>query len=177
MNMKALIYVLFIFTSSYSHSNPKIIDDLINTYTQEKLTEFQKSAIDDIGGLPYFLLYEGKEGSKEKMNVDIYLSATQKSFWLNLKAQNKTGNPHWFCPYSESLISPWSNPDVLRDLIYNVIESTPENFRDGGEFKDLTSIIRYGLQTKYPCSEPIPKGERIPGFVYKWGNQHENFIR
>ncbi|EOC5344999.1 hypothetical protein ACI45T_004765, partial [Vibrio vulnificus] len=66
------------------------------------------------------------------------------------------------------------HPEFIVDLIWKVLDKTakidPEGFRQANYTAafsvDIATVINYGLQTEFPCYDPIPKSLQFNGWKY-----------
>ncbi|WP_017819164.1 hypothetical protein [Vibrio harveyi] len=128
----------------------------------------------DITKLPYFLQHIDETDTVESMRLQAYLQGLQSAYFGSANRQQDLGGNNWFCMRDTMLLDPKRNPEFLKDMIWTVLEKTakndPEKYRRNNYAASfagsMAGIFEYGLQTEYPCYNPIPKSLQLPSWKY-----------
>lgn len=134
--------------------------------------DFDKNRMSEVDNLSYFIRFIDKDGSPEQAKLKAYLLGAQSAYENSI-----THKIPWFCPDEGSDLETRSyngNPTLfVENMIYEALEKDirldPTGFTRSngiGAYGPVDSYIVYGLQTKYPCYESVPKSQRVNGFVY-----------
>lgn len=128
----------------------------------------------DLTKLPYFIMHISEEDTPEKLKLDAYLTGLHNGIYESVNMQRKMNAPTWFCMQDTMIMNPKRHPNFLKELIWDVLEEVANE--DPTRFSrvnyanafglSLDSVIRYGLQTRYPCFKPIPKQLQLNGWKY-----------
>ena len=133
-----------------------------------------KRAMADITKLPYFLQHIDETDTVESIRLQGYLLGLQTAYFGSANRQQDLGGNNWFCMRDTMALDPKRNPEFLKDMIWTVLEKTakndPEKYRRNNYAASfagsMAGIFEYGLQTEYPCYNPIPKSLQLPSWKY-----------
>lgn len=133
-----------------------------------------KRAMADVTKLPYFLQHIDETDTVESIRLNAYLQGLQSAYFGSANRQQDLGGNNWFCMRDTMLLDPKRNPEFLKDMIWTVLEKTakndPEKYRRNNYAASfagsMAGIFEYGLQTEYPCYNPIPKSLQLPSWKY-----------
>ena len=128
----------------------------------------------DITKLPYFLQHIDETDTVESIRLNAYLQGLQSAYFGSANRQQDLGGNNWFCMRDTMLLDPKRNPEFLKDMIWTMLEKTakndPEKYRRNNYAASfagsMAGIFEYGLQTEYPCYNPIPKSLQLPSWKY-----------
>lgn len=149
-----------------------LIASLKTQYAMENQSELRVEKLTEVDNLSYFIRFIDKDGSPEQAKLKAYLLGAQSAYENSI-----THKIPWFCPDEGSDLETRSyngNPTLfVENMIYEALEKDirldPTGFTRSngiGAYGPVDSYIVYGLQTKYPCYESVPKSQRVNGFVY-----------
>ena len=159
---------------THSPELTQLLSEIHEQYNSPTLMSIDKKDMADITKLPYFLQHIDEKDTAKSTHLKSYLNGLQSAYFGNVNRQTDMGGQVWFCMNDPVLLDPKRNPDFIEQLIWTVLEKTakndPKNFRQYNYAPafavPITSIIEYGLQTEYPCYNPIPENLRLPGWKY-----------
>lgn len=159
---------------AHSPSLTLLLTELDEQYQRDDLLPIDIKDKADITKLPYFLLYIDEIDTPEKYKLDAYLTGLHNGIYESVSMQRKMNAPTWFCMKDTMIMNPKRHPDFLKGLIWDVLEEVANE--DPTRFSrvnyansfglSLDSVVRYGLQTRYPCFKPIPKQLQLNGWKY-----------
>ncbi|EJR4269500.1 hypothetical protein QSX71_004714 [Vibrio vulnificus] len=133
-----------------------------------------KRAMADLTKLPYFLQHIDETDTVESIRLQAYLQGLHTAYFNSATNQKRLGGNNWFCMRDTMALDPRRHPEFIVDLIWKVLDKTakidPEGFRQANYTAafsvDIATVINYGLQTEYPCYDPIPKSLQFNGWKY-----------
>ena len=183
--MKALLILCVALLSFAAHATTpwqkspalsQLLDELQTYYQSDDISEFRRDFMKRVDNLSYFVRYIDKPGTPEHAKLEGYLTGLQIAYESSVYQQIKTNATPWFCPKQNDALRVRFNDDkpalIMENLVYEVIEKElkrePNSFRHDSRnkspFTSLDSIIMFGLQTQYPCYNPIPERHRFNGW-------------
>ncbi|HAS6352038.1 hypothetical protein JKP22_00130 [Vibrio vulnificus] len=160
---------------THSPELTQLLSEIHEQYEQTVITKRPYSQdLSNVTKLPYFLQHIDETDTVESMRLNAYLQGLQSAYFGSANRQQDLGGNHWFCMRDTMALDPKRHPEFIKDMIWKVLEKTakndPKNFRRdnyASAFATSTkSVIEYGLQTEYPCYDPIPKDLQLPGWKY-----------
>ncbi|EIZ1368508.1 hypothetical protein V8073_004206 [Vibrio parahaemolyticus] len=133
-----------------------------------------KRAMADVTKLPYFLQHIDETDTVESMRLQAYLQGLQSAYFGSANRQQDLGGNNWFCMRDTMALDPKRHPEFIEEMIWKVLEKTakndPEKYRRNNYAASfagsMAGIFEYGLQTEYPCYNPIPKSLQLPSWKY-----------
>ena len=133
-----------------------------------------KRAMADITKLPYFLQHIDETDTVESIRLQGYLLGLQTAYFGSANRQQDLGGNNWFCMRDTMALDPKRHPEFIEEMIWKVLEKTaksdPEKYRRNNYAASfagsMAGIFEYGLQTEYPCYNPIPKSLQLPSWKY-----------
>ncbi|AIW17428.1 hypothetical protein VITU102760_24155 [Vibrio tubiashii] len=161
-------------TWAHSPTLTTLLDELKAQYQRSDLLTIEKRYKNDITKLAYFLQHIDAQGTPEKEKLDTYLIGLHNGIYDTVNMQRRMNAPTWFCMRDTMIMNPKRHPDFLKSVIWNALEKTVEIDPNGlrqdnyaGAFGvSINQVIKYGLQTQYPCFETIPKSLQLNGWKY-----------
>jgi len=161
-------------TWAHSPTLTTLLDELKAQYQRSDLLTIEKRYKNDITKLAYFLQHIDAQGTPEKEKLDTYLIGLHNGIYDTVNMQRRMNAPTWFCMRDTMIMNPKRHPDFLKDLVWKTLEKVAENDPDkyrrdnyaGAFMGSLNGLIQYGLQTEYPCHNPIPKRYQMTSFKY-----------
>jgi hypothetical protein len=177
--MKRLLMTLFTLclslpTWAHSPSLTQLLTELDEQYQKSDLLAIEVRYKNDITKLPYFLLHIDEADTPEKLKLDAYLTGLHNGIYDSVNMQRQMNAPTWFCMRDTMIMNPKRHPDFLKELIWDTLEKVANqqqidiksNNYIGAFGLSINSIVKYGLQTKYPCFQPIPEQLHLNGWKY-----------
>ncbi|EGQ8079045.1 TPA: hypothetical protein I7753_18755 [Vibrio vulnificus] len=177
--MKKILPLLLLTCASaqaqtHSPELTQLLSEIHEQYNSPTLMSIDKKDMADLTKLPYFLQHIDETDTVESIRLQGYLLGLQTAYFDNAYNQKETGGGLWFCMRDTMSLDPNRHPEFFVDLIWKVLEKTakndPQKFRRAnfaGAFGvSIDYIIAYGLQTEYPCYDPIPKSLQFNGWKY-----------
>lgn len=186
-------HVIFFIVASHfviavpSYSGEKLtksehLDELITnlkTYSRsETLSVNEKQQLRNVDSFSYFVNHIDEVETLENAKLEGYLLGLNKAYEASFLQQVRTNSTLWFCPRTTIALSVNFLSDksslFMENLIYETIEKLiilePERF-DKENYHNLmkqsvSEVVTYGLQTKYPCYQPVPEEHRIDNLSY-----------
>ncbi len=124
--------------------------------------------------LAYFIQHIDEENTPEKLKLEAYLTGLHNGIYDSANMQRRMNAPNWFCMRDTMIMNPKRHPDFLKDLIWKTLDKVanndPDKYREdnyaGAFMGSLNGLIQYGLQTTYPCYNPIPQAVQLKSFKY-----------
>ncbi|ARC95088.1 hypothetical protein B6A42_27100 (plasmid) [Vibrio coralliilyticus] len=177
--MKRLLMTLFTLclslpTWAHSPSLTQLLTVLDEQYQKSDLLAIEVRYKNDITKLPYFLSHIDEVDTPEKLKLDAYVTGLHHGIYESINMQRQMNAPTWFCMQDTMIMNPKRHPDFLKELIWDVLEEVANE--DPTRFSrvnyanafglSLDSVVRYGLQTRYPCFKPIPEQLQLNGWKY-----------
>lgn len=152
----------------------QLLDELNAQYQREDLLPIDVKDKNDITKLAYFIQHINEEGTTEKEKLDTYLVGLHNGIYDTINMQRRMNAPTFFCMHDTMIMNPKRHPDFLKNLIWDVLEEVANE--DPTRFSRvdyvnafglaIDSVTSYGLQTRYPCFETIPKNLQLNGWKY-----------
>ncbi|MDC5870568.1 hypothetical protein OPW39_17340 [Vibrio europaeus] len=162
--------------STWAHSPAltALLDELDAQYSKTYTTGMKEDDKRDITKLAYFLQHIEAQGTPEKLKLDAYLTGLHNGIYDTINMQRRMNAPTWFCMRDTMIMNPKRHPDFLKNLIWDVLEEIanedPTRFSKVDYINAfglaIDSVTGYGLQTRYPCFEIIPKSLQLNGWKY-----------
>ncbi|MGR5096849.1 hypothetical protein [Vibrio maritimus] len=183
--MKALLILCVALLSFAAHATTpwqkspalsQLLDELQTYYQSSNLRPIEKRYMRRVDNISYFAYYIDKPDTPEYAQLEGYLIGLQTAYGSSVYQQIKTNATPWFCPKQNDALRVRFNDDkpalMMENLVYEVLEKElkkhPNAFRHdsehGSPITPLNSIIMFGLQTQYPCYNPIPERHRFNGW-------------
>ncbi|WP_425667818.1 hypothetical protein ACPUEJ_24255 (plasmid) [Vibrio tubiashii] len=161
-------------TWAQSPALTELLIELDAQYSKTYTTGMKEDDKRDITKLAYFLQHIDAQGTPEKEKLDTYLIGLHNGIYDTVNMQRRMNAPTWFCMRDTMIMNPKRHPDFLKDLVWKTLEKVAENDPDkyrrdnyaGAFMGSLNGLIQYGLQTEYPCHNPIPKQYQMTSFKY-----------
>ena len=176
--MKKILSLLLLTCASaqaqtHSPELTQLLSEIHEQYDTATLA-MPKRAMADVTKLPYFLQHIDETDTVESMRLQAYLQGLQSAYFGSANRQQDLGGNNWFCMRDTMALDPKRNPEFLKDMIWTVLEKTakndPEKYRRNNYAASfagsMAGIFEYGLQTEYPCYNPIPKSLQLPSWKY-----------
>lgn len=177
--MKKILPLLLLTCASaqaqtHSPELTQLLSEIHEQYNSPSLMSIDKKDMADITKLPYFLQHINETDTVESIRLQGYLLGLQTAYFDNAYNQKETGGGFWFCMRDTMTLDPDRHPEFFVDLIWKVLDKTakidPEGFRRSNYAAafgvSISTVINYGLQTEYPCYNPIPKSLQFNGWKY-----------
>lgn len=159
---------------AYSPELTQLLDELNAQYRQTYTKGAKERDKTDVTKLPYFLLHVNEQDTPEKLTLESYLTGLHNGLYSSINMQKQLNVTSWFCMRDTMIMNPKRHPDFLKDLIWDVMEEIA--YKDptklnrvnyaAGFALSINSVVKYGLQTRYPCFNPIPKQVHLNGWNY-----------
>ncbi|MDC5708403.1 hypothetical protein [Vibrio europaeus] len=161
-------------TWAQSPALTELLIELDAQYSKTYTTGMKEDDKRDVTKLAYFLQHIDEQGTPEKEKLDTYLIGLHNGIYDTVNMQRRMNAPTWFCMHDTMIMNPKRHPDFLKSVIWNALEKTVEIDPNGlrqdnyaGAFGvSINQVIKYGLQTQYPCFETIPKSLQLNGWKY-----------
>ena len=170
------VIALLVSLPAWAHSPEliQLLDELNTQYNRSDLLKIDIRDKADVTKLPYFLIHVDEQDTPEKRKLDAYLTGLHNGLYSSINMQKQMNVTSWFCMRDTMIMNPKRHPDFLKDLIWSTLEKVaqtdPEKYRgdnySGAFMGSINGLVLYGLQTQYPCFEPIPKQVQIRSFTY-----------
>ncbi|WP_343290069.1 hypothetical protein AAIA71_29405 (plasmid) [Vibrio harveyi] len=159
---------------THSPELTQLLSEIHEQYNSPTLMSIDKKDMANVTKLPYFLQHIDETDTVESMRLQGYLLGLQTAYFDNAYNQKETGGGLWFCMRDTMTLDPDRHPEFFVDLIWKVLDKTakidPEGFRRSNYAAafgvSISTVINYGLQTEYPCYNPIPKSLQFNGWKY-----------
>ncbi|KJR35922.1 hypothetical protein [Vibrio sp. S234-5] len=159
---------------THSPELTQLLSEIHEQYNSPTLMSIDKKDMADLTKLPYFLQHIDETDTVESIRLNAYLQGLQSAYFGSANRQQDLGGNHWFCMRDTMALDPKRHPEFIKKMIWTVLEKTakndPQKFRRAnyaGSFGvSIDYIIEYGLQTEYPCYDPIPKDLQLPSWKY-----------
>ncbi|APP09196.1 hypothetical protein VH1709_contig00002-0002 [Vibrio harveyi] len=177
--MKKILPLLLLTCASaqaqtHSPELTQLLSEIHEQYNSPTLMSIDKKDMADVTKLPYFLQHIDETDTVESMRLQAYLQGLQSAYFGSANRQQDLGGNNWFCMRDTMALDPKRNPEFLKDMIWTVLEKTakndPEKYRRNNYAASfagsMAGIFEYGLQTEYPCYNPIPKSLQLPSWKY-----------
>ncbi|EKO3838988.1 hypothetical protein NTE14_004744 [Vibrio harveyi] len=177
--MKKILPLLLLSCASaqaqtHSPELTQLLSEIHEQYNSPTLMSIDKKDMADITKLPYFLQHIDETDTVESIRLQAYLQGLQSAYFGSANRQQDLGGNNWFCMRDTMALDPKRNPEFLKDMIWTVLEKTakndPEKYRRNNYAASfagsMAGIFEYGLQTEYPCYNPIPKSLQLPSWKY-----------
>ncbi|KFI12070.1 hypothetical protein F0223_23535 [Vibrio coralliilyticus] len=172
--MTLLTVCLSLPTWAHSPALTQLLTELNTQYQRDDLLPIDIKDKADISKLPYFLLHIDEADTPEKLKLDAYLTGLHNGIYDSVNMQRQMNAPTWFCMRDTMIMNPKRHPDFLKELIWSTLEKVanndPEKYRRdnyaGAFMGSINGLVLYGLQTTYPCFDPIPKQLQFKSFKY-----------
>ena len=163
-------------TQAQTHSPEltQLLSEIHEQYNSPTLMSIDKKDMADVTKLPYFLQHIDETNTVESIRLQAYLQGLHTAYFKSATNQKRLGGNNWFCMRDTMALDPRRHPEFIVDLIWKVLDKTakidPEGFRQANYTAafsvDIATVINYGLQTEYPCYNPIPKSLQFNGWKY-----------
>ncbi|MFZ3423261.1 hypothetical protein [Vibrio harveyi] len=177
--MKKILPLLLLTCASaqaqtHSPELTQLLSEIHEQYNSPTLMSIDKKDMANVTKLPYFLQHIDETDTVESIRLQGYLLGLQTAYFDNAYNQKETGGGLWFCMRDTMTLDPDRHPEFFVDLIWKVLDKTakidPEGFRRSNYAAafgvSISTVINYGLQTEYPCYNPIPKSLQFNGWKY-----------
>ena len=170
------VLTLFMSLPVWAHSPEltQLLNELNTQYNRSDLIKIEERYKNDVTKLPYFLLHVNEQDTPEKLRLESYLTGLHNGLYDSINMQKQLNVTSWFCMRDTMIMNPKRHPDFLKDLIWDTLEKVAnqkkidvksENYI-GAFGLSINSVVKYGLQTEYPCFNPIPKQAQLNGWKY-----------
>ncbi|AYV24987.1 hypothetical protein L1D61_27015 [Vibrio mediterranei] len=154
-----------------------LVVQLKNKYNSDELFTVEKRKMTQVDNLSYFIRFYDKPNAPEYKLLKAYLWGMQLAHSQSVNQQIQTNITPWFCPTGGKLggVSPnIKNPtQFIENIIWEALEQDLrlkparfKNYNGAAAFMSTSSLIQYGLQTKFPCYNTTPESHRLVGFNY-----------
>ncbi|QFT13620.1 hypothetical protein [Vibrio sp. THAF190c] len=148
-----------------------LVDKLNERYESEELHYLDVKMMNQVDNLSYFIRYIDQPDTPEYLQLKAFLWGVQSAHIGSINQQIQTNVVPWFCPPGGSLETISHNAKNPTEFIENIIwygleHDLQRSPNRNAPFISSTSLIMYGLQTKYPCYEQVPEAHRLIGFNY-----------
>ena len=163
-------------TQAQTHSPEltQLLSEIHEQYNSPTLMSIDKKDMANVTKLPYFLQHIDETNTVESIRLQAYLQGLHTAYFKSATNQKRLGGNNWFCMRDTMALDPRRHPEFIVDLIWKVLDKTakidPEGFRQANYTAafsvDIATVINYGLQTEYPCYNPIPKSLQFNGWKY-----------
>lgn len=177
--MKRLLTTLLcLYISTPTWANSSALDNLLAELETQYSKTYTRGAKErdkaDLTKLPYFIMHIDETDTPEKLKLDAYLTGLHNGIYDSVNMQRQMNAPTWFCMRDTMIMNPKRHPDFLKELIWSTLEKVanndPEKYRRdnyaGAFMGSINGLVLYGLQTTYPCFDPIPKQLQFKSFKY-----------
>ncbi|EGQ7958130.1 hypothetical protein LFR94_004761 [Vibrio vulnificus] len=177
--MKKILPLLLLTCASaqaqtHSPELTQLLSEIHEQYNSPTLMSIDKKYMADLTKLPYFLQHIDETDTVESIRLNAYLQGLHTAYFKSATNQKRLGGNNWFCMRDTMALDPRRHPEFIVDLIWKVLDKTakidPEGFRQANYTAafsvDIATVINYGLQTEYPCYDPIPKSLQFNGWKY-----------
>ncbi|EGQ7984072.1 hypothetical protein HJA60_004142 [Vibrio vulnificus] len=177
--MKKILPLLLLTCASaqaqtHSPELTQLLSEIHEQYNSPTLMSIDKKDMADLTKLPYFLQHIDETDTVESIRLNAYLQGLHTAYFKSATNQKRLGGNNWFCMRDTMALDPRRHPEFIVDLIWKVLDKTakidPEGFRQANYTAafsvDIATVINYGLQTEYPCYDPIPKSLQFNGWKY-----------
>ncbi|EGR0352648.1 hypothetical protein [Vibrio vulnificus] len=177
--MKKILPLLLLTCASaqaqtHSPELTQLLSEIHEQYNSPTLMNIDKKDMADLTKLPYFLQHIDETDTVESIRLNAYLQGLHTAYFKSATNQKRLGGNNWFCMRDTMALDPRRHPEFIVDLIWKVLDKTakidPEGFRQANYTAafsvDIATVINYGLQTEYPCYDPIPKSLQFNGWKY-----------
>ncbi|EJV8818801.1 hypothetical protein AAIA71_29520 (plasmid) [Vibrio harveyi] len=177
--MKKILPLLLLTCASaqaqtHSPELTQLLSEIHEQYNSPSLMSIDKKDMANVTKLPYFLQHIDETDTVESIRLQAYLQGLHTAYFKSATNQKRLGGNNWFCMRDTMELDPRRHPEFIVDLIWKVLDKTakidPEGFRQENYTAafsvDIATVINYGLQTEYPCYNPIPKSLQFNGWKY-----------
>ncbi|GLT20485.1 hypothetical protein GCM10007938_42700 [Vibrio zhanjiangensis] len=172
----SVVMTLFVSLPVWAHSPEltQLLDELNAQYNQTYTKGARERDKADVTKLPYFVMHVNEQDTPEKLKLESYLTGLHNGLYDSINMQKQLNVTSWFCMRDTMIMNPKRHPDFLKDLIWSTLEKVAnqqqidiksENYI-GAFGLSINSVVKYGLQTEYPCFKPIPKQVQLNGWKY-----------
>ncbi|HBH7894744.1 hypothetical protein [Vibrio vulnificus] len=160
---------------THSPELTQLLSEIHEQYEQAVITKRPYSQdLSNVTKLPYFLQHIDETDTVESIRLNAYLQGLQSAYFGSANRQQDLGGNHWFCMRDTMALDPKRHPEFIKDMIWKVLEKTakndPQKYRRNNYAASfagsMAGIFEYGLQTEYPCYDPIPKDLQLPSWKY-----------
>lgn len=174
--LSLLLMTLCISAPTWAHSPAlaQLLDELNAQYQRDDLLPIDIKDKNDITKLAYFLQHIDRQGTDENLKLEAYLTGLHNGIYDTINMQRRMNAPTFFCMHDTMIMNPKRHPDFLKNLIWDILEEIanedPTRFSRVNYINAfglaIDSVTGYGLQTRYPCFETVPKGLQLNGWKY-----------
>ncbi|EIT7126686.1 hypothetical protein L2726_004188 [Vibrio parahaemolyticus] len=177
--MKKILSLLLLTCASaqaqtHSPELTQLLSEIHEQYNSPTLMSIDKKDMANVTKLPYFLQHIDETDTVESMRLQAYLQGLQSAYFGSANRQQDLGGNNWFCMRDTMALDPKRHPEFIEEMIWKVLEKTakndPEKYRRNNYAASfagsMAGIFEYGLQTEYPCYNPIPKSLQLPSWKY-----------
>ncbi|MBE4621107.1 hypothetical protein [Vibrio navarrensis] len=178
--MKKILPLLLLTCASaqaqtHSPELTQLLSEIHEQYEQAVITKRPYSQdLTNVTKLPYFLQHIDEADTVESKILKAHLQALQEAYFGSATRQQELGGNHWFCMRDLMALDPNRHPEFIQSMIWKVLDKTAKNdserftrYNYAAAFSMSTAVIfEYGLQTEYPCYDPIPKDLQFNGWKY-----------
>ncbi|MDG2608207.1 hypothetical protein [Vibrio harveyi] len=177
--MKKILPLLLLTCASaqaqtHSPELTQLLSEIHEQYNSPTLMSIDKKDMANVTKLPYFLQHIDETDTVESIRLQAYLQGLQSAYFGSANRQQDLGGNNWFCMRDTMALDPKRHPEFIEEMIWKVLEKTakndPEKYRRNNYAASfagsMAGIFEYGLQTEYPCYNPIPKSLQLPSWKY-----------
>lgn len=154
------------------HKSPELealVTKLNAKYESDDLHYLDIKMMKQVDNLSYFIRYLDKPGTPEYAQLKAFLWGMQSAHIGSINQQIQTNVVPWFCPPGGSLSTVSHNAKNPTEFIENIIwygleRDLQHRPNRNAPFISSTALIKYGLQTKFPCYDQVPQSHQLVGF-------------